>query len=59
MRSNIAGQNANQEAHLPVPAGLLHPGRYVLAFYGDPGATGKLNSQNDAGRLSFAVEFRP
>jgi len=59
LRSSIAGANANQEAHLPVPAGLLRPGKYVLAFYGDPGATGKPNSQNDAGRLSFAVEFRP
>jgi len=59
LRASIAGANANQEAHLPVPAGMLHPGKYVLAFYGDAGATGKLNPQNDAGRLSFAVEFRP
>jgi len=59
LRSSIAGGNANHEAHLPVPARLLRPGKYVLAFYGDPGATGKLNSQNEAGRLSFAVEFRP
>lgn len=59
LHSSIAGANANQEAHLPVPAGMLHPGKYVLAFYGDPGATGKLDRQNDAGRLSFAVEFRP
>jgi hypothetical protein len=59
LRSSIAGGNANHEAHLPVPARLLRPGKYVLAFYGDPGATGRLNSQNEAGRLSFAVEFRP
>jgi hypothetical protein len=59
LRSKIAGGNANQEAHLPVPAGMLHPGKYVLAFYGDPGATGKVNPQNDAGRLPFTVEFRP
>jgi hypothetical protein len=59
LRSKIAGANANQEAHLPVPAGMLRPGKYVLAFYGDPGATGKLNPQNDAGRLPFTVEFRP
>ena len=59
LRARIAGANANQEAHLPVPAGTLHPGKYVLAFYGDPGATGKINSQNDAGRLPFMVEFRP
>jgi len=59
MRSKIAGGNANQEAHLPIPAGMLQPGKYVLAFYGDPGATGKINPQNDAGRLPFMVEFRP
>ena len=59
LRSRIAGGNANQEAHLPIAAGTLHPGKYVLAFYGDPGATGKINPQNDAGRLPFAVEFRP
>ncbi len=59
LRSRIAGGNANQEAHLPIPAGMLHPGKYVLAFYGDPGATGKINPQNDSGRLPFAVEFHP
>jgi hypothetical protein len=59
LRSKVSGANANQEAHLPIPAGLLHPGQFVLAFYGDPGATGKLNSHNDAGRLPFTVEFRP
>jgi hypothetical protein len=59
MRSKIAGGNANQEAHLTVPAGMLHPGKYVLAFYGDAGASGKINPQNDAGRLPFTVEFRP
>ncbi len=59
LRSKIAGVNANQEAHLPVPAGMLHPGKYILAFYGDPGASGKSNPQNDAGRLPFTVEFRP
>jgi len=59
LRAKIAGGNANQEAHLPIPAGTLHPGKYVLAFYGDAGATGKVNPQNDAGRLPFIVEFRP
>jgi len=59
LRSKIAGGNANQEAHLPIPAGMLHPGKYVLAFYSDPGASGKINPQNDAGRLPFIVEFRP
>jgi len=59
LRSKIAGGNANQEAHLPIPAGMLHPGKYILAFYGDPGASGEANRQNDAGRLPFTVEFRP
>jgi hypothetical protein len=59
LRSRIAGGNANQEAHLAIPAGMLQPGKYVLAFYGDPGASGKANPQNDAGRLPFTVEFRP
>jgi len=59
LRSKIAGGNANQEAHLPVAAGTLHPGKYVLAFYGDPDGGGKINPQNDAGRLPFTVEFRP
>ena len=59
LRSKIAGANVNQEAHLPISAGMLHPGKYVLAFYGDPGATGKINPQNDAGRLPFIVEFSP
>jgi len=59
LRSRISGANANQEAHLPIPAGLLRPGKYVLAFYGDPDGIGKVNSQNNAGRLPFTVEFRP
>jgi hypothetical protein len=59
LRSKIADGSANQEAHLPIPAGMLHPGKYVLAYYGDPGASGKINRQNDAGRLPFIVEFRP
>jgi len=59
LRSKIAGGSANQEAHLPIPAGMLRPGKYVLAFYGDPGASGKINPRNDAGRLPFIVEFRP
>jgi len=59
LRSKIAGGNANQEAHLPVAAGILHPGKYVLAFYGNPDGGGKINPQNDAGRLPFTVEFRP
>jgi hypothetical protein len=59
LRVRIAAANANQEAHLPVSAGLLHPGKYVLAYYRDPGASGKINSQDDAGRLPFTVEFRP
>ncbi len=58
LRSRISGENANQEAHLQIPTGMLHPGKYVLAFYGDPGASGKLNPENGAGRLPFTVEFR-
>jgi hypothetical protein len=59
LRAKIVGGNANQEAHLPIPAGMLRPGKYVLAFYGDAGTSGKINPQNDAGRLPFIVEFRP
>jgi len=59
LQLRIAGGNANREAHLPIPARMLHPGKYILAFYGDPGASGKIRSQNDAGRLPFTVEFRP
>jgi len=59
LRSKIAGGNANQEAHFPIPAGVLRPGKYVLAIYGDPGARGETNPQNPAGRLPFTVEFRP
>lgn len=59
LRSRIAGGSANQEAHLPISSGMLHPGKYVLAFYGDPYGSGKINPQNDAGRLPFTVEFRP
>jgi hypothetical protein len=59
LQLKIAGGNANREAHLPIPARMLHPGKYILAFYGDPGASGKIRSQNDAGRLPFTVEFRP
>jgi hypothetical protein len=59
LQLRIAGGNANREAHLPIPARMLHPGKYILAFYGDPGASGKIRSRNDAGRLPFTVEFRP
>ena len=59
LQLRIAGGNANREAHLPIPARMLQPGKYILAFYGDPGASGKIRSQNDAGRLPFTVEFRP
>jgi hypothetical protein len=59
LQLKITGGNANREAHLPIPSGLLHPGKYLLAFYGDAGASGRINPQNDAGRLPFTVEFRP
>jgi hypothetical protein len=59
LESKIAGGNANCEAHLPIPAGMLRQGKYLLAFYGDPGGPGKIDPQNDAGRLPFTVEFRP
>jgi hypothetical protein len=59
LQLRIAGGNANREAYLPVPAGMLQPGKYMLAFYGDPGASRKISSQDDAGRLPFTVEFRP
>jgi hypothetical protein len=59
LESKIAGGNANREAHLPIPAGMLRQGKYLLAFYGNPGGTGKIDPQNDAGRLPFTVEFRP
>ena len=58
LQLKISGENANREAHLPVPGDLLHRGNYILAFYGDPDASGKINPQNDAGRLPFTVEFR-
>jgi hypothetical protein len=58
LRLKISGENANREAHLRVPADLLHAGNYILAFYGDPDASGKINPRNDAGRLPFTVEFR-
>src|SRR6266481_8897097 len=48
LQLSIAGGNANREAHLPIPARMLQPGKYILAFYGDPGASGKIRSQNDA-----------
>jgi hypothetical protein len=59
LESKIAGGNANREAHLAITSGVLHPGKYVLAFYGDANASGKVNPQNDAGRLAFSIEFRP
>ena len=58
LQLKISGENANREAHLPVPADLLRAGNYILAFYGDPDGSGKINPQNDAGRLPFTVEFR-
>jgi hypothetical protein len=59
LRAKIAGANANQEAHLAIPAGALHAGQYVLAFYGNPSDSGKVNPLNGAGRLTFMVEFSP
>jgi hypothetical protein len=58
LQLKINGENANREAHLPVPADLLRAGNYILAFYGDPDGSGKIDPQNDAGRLLFTVEFR-
>jgi len=53
-----------QVAHASIPRrggvdALDDVGSLLLAFYGDPGASGKINPQNDAGRLPFTVEFRP
>jgi hypothetical protein len=59
LESRIAGGNANREAHLPIPAGMLRQGKYLLAFYGDPSGAGKIDPQTDAGQLSFTVEFHP
>jgi hypothetical protein len=59
VESRIAGGNANREAHLAIASGVLHPGKYVLVFYGNPGTSGKIDPQNNAGRLPFTIEFRP
>jgi hypothetical protein len=59
LQVSIAGETANKEAHLVIPGGLLHPGKYDLVFAGDPETKGQMTKENEVARLSFIVAFNP
>jgi hypothetical protein len=64
LKFHLAGDLANKEVHLALPAGLLHPGKYSLVLRGVRDAEGRLASGsapggNEVERIPFAVEFRP
>jgi hypothetical protein len=56
----LAGDLANKEVHLLIPAGLVHAGKYSLVFHGVRDAEGRLASGSALGgdevqRISFSV----
>lgn len=53
---SIPGTSANKEAHLGVPGGLVHPGKYSLVFTGVPGSQ-EQGTGGEVLRLRFTVEF--
>jgi hypothetical protein len=58
LQVSIPGSSTNKEAHLAVPGGLVHPGKYSLVFTGVPGSQGQGNGE-EVLRFRFAVEFLP
>lgn len=56
---SIPRKGANKEAHLVIPGGLVHPGKYSLVFAGDPEAKGQMTKENEVARFSFVIAFNP
>jgi anti-sigma factor RsiW len=56
---SFSGDLARREVHIPVPAGALHAGKYVLVIAGDPSASGKFLPKNESARFHFMVEVLP
>jgi hypothetical protein len=58
LQVSIPGSSKNKEAHLAIPGGLVHPGKYSLVFTGVPGSREQGNGE-EVLRLRFTVEFLP
>ena len=55
---NIPGTSANKEAHLVVPGGLVHRGKYQLVFTEATGSKGQ-TAGSEVLRLGFSIEIHP
>jgi hypothetical protein len=53
LRFSIPQDRLNKEVRLVVPAGLLHPGDYILAVFGHDAST---SPKTEVGKLAFAVQ---
>jgi hypothetical protein len=58
LQVSIPGSSKNKEAHLAIPGGLVHPGKYSLVFTGVPSAREQGNRE-EVQRFGFTVEFLP
>jgi hypothetical protein len=58
LQVSIPGSTKNKEAHLVVPEGIVHAGKYNLVFTGAPGAKGQ-PGKYEVLRLGFSIEFLP
>jgi guanyl-specific ribonuclease Sa len=53
----IAGDLANREVNVVVPAGIVHPGKYTLAFSGVPEPAAPAGNDTQAETFTFTVEI--
>jgi hypothetical protein len=58
LQVSIPGSSKNKEAHLAIPGGLVHPGKYNLVFTGARSTKGQ-SAKDEVLRLGFSIEFRP
>ena len=59
LHGKISGDLTNKEVHLPIPAGLVHPGLYTLQVVGENGTTSSQGAgQHEVQRLKFATALK-
>lgn len=54
---HASGDKTNKELYVVVPAGMVHPGRYTLVFFGVNDMKQTTTSSNQVATFPFDVEF--
>ena len=58
LHGKISGDLTNKEIHVPIRAGLVHPGLYTLQVVGENGTSSQGAGQHEVQRLKFAAALK-